>query len=70
MCVNHANGYIEEKSGNKYLVFDTKDENKEFQEIYIYVWNGIKNKIKEINVREYGYGKDYMKIKLTTLCMS
>ena len=70
MRVDHANGYIEEKNGNKYLVFDTKDENKELQEIYIYVWNGIKNKIKEINVREYGCGKDYMKIKLTTLCMS
>ena len=70
MCVNHANGYIEEISGNKYLVFDTKDENKELQEKYIDVWNGIKNKIKEINVREYGYGKYYMKIKLTTLCMS
>ena len=29
MCVNHANGYIEEKNGNKYLIFDTTDENKE-----------------------------------------
>ena len=27
--VNHANGYIEEKNGNKYLIFDTTDENKE-----------------------------------------
>ena len=27
--VNHANGYIEEKIGNKYLIFDTTDENKE-----------------------------------------
>ena len=26
--VNHANGYIEEKSGNKYLIFDTIDESK------------------------------------------
>ena len=25
---NHANGYIEEKNGNKYLVFNSKDENK------------------------------------------
>ena len=26
--VNHTNGYIEEKNGNKYLIFDTTDENK------------------------------------------
>ena len=29
MLVNHANGYIEEKNGNKYLIFDSADENKE-----------------------------------------
>ena len=29
MLVNYANGYIEEKSGNKYLIFDAIDENKE-----------------------------------------
>ena len=27
--IDHANGYIEEKNGNKYLVFDSVDENKE-----------------------------------------
>ena len=26
--VNHANGYIEEKIGNKYLIFDSTNENK------------------------------------------
>ena len=26
--IDHANGYIEEKNGNKYLVFDSVDENK------------------------------------------
>ena len=26
---NHANGYIEEKNVNKYLIFDSTDENKE-----------------------------------------
>ena len=28
MYIDHANGYIEEKNGNKYLVFDSVDENK------------------------------------------
>ena len=27
--IDHANGYIEEKNGNKYLIFDSTDENKE-----------------------------------------
>ena len=29
LLVNHANGYTEEKSMNKYLIFDSADENKE-----------------------------------------
>ena len=29
LCINHAGGYIEEKTGNKYLIFDSIDENKE-----------------------------------------
>ena len=32
--VNHAGGYIEEKNGNKYLVFDSTDENKELLKKY------------------------------------
>ena len=27
--INHASGYIEEKDANKYLIFDSRDENKE-----------------------------------------
>ena len=27
--INHASGYIEEKDGNKYLIFNSVDENKE-----------------------------------------
>ena len=30
LIVDHASGYIEEKGVNKYLVFDSTDENKEF----------------------------------------
>ena len=29
LLVNHASGYIEEQNGNKYLVFDSTDGNKE-----------------------------------------
>ena len=62
--INHASGYIEEKNGNKYLIFDSVDENKEVLKKYADVWDGIKNKIKAINGgEEYDYGKDYMKNK-------
>ena len=33
LIVNHANGYIEEKGVNKYLIFDSTDENKELLKI-------------------------------------
>ena len=29
LLINHASGCIEEKNGNKYLIFDSTDENKE-----------------------------------------
>ena len=29
LLINHASGYIEEKDVNKYLIFDSTDENKE-----------------------------------------
>ena len=49
LLVNHANKYIEEKNGNKYLAFDSTDENKEVLKTYTDVWDGIKKEIKTIN---------------------
>ena len=61
--INHANGYIEEKGANKYLVFDSM----ELHSIELhYVFNGIRDKIKEINSNECDYEKDYMKIKFNS----
>ena len=64
--VNHANGYIKEKNENKYLIFVSKDENKELLKKYCDVWGGIKNKIKAITSGECDYEKDYMKIKFNS----
>ena len=65
--INYASGYIKEKNGNKYLIFDDSvDENKEVLKKYADVWNGIKNKIKAINGKENDYEKDYMKIKFNS----
>ena len=48
MRINYASGYIEEKNGNKYLIFDSVDENKELLKKCADVWDWIKNKIKTI----------------------
>ena len=57
--IDHASGYTEEKNGNKYLIFDSVDENKEVLKKYADVWDGIENEIKAINGgKENDYGKD------------
>ena len=60
------NGYIEENGVNKYLVFDSSDENKELPKKYIDVFNGIRDKIKKISRRECDCKKDYIKIKFSS----
>ena len=68
LFINQATGYIEEKNGNKYLIFDdSANENKGLPKKYADVWDEIKNKIKAINGgKENDYGKDYMKIKFNS----
>ena len=63
LLVDHANGNIEEKEVNKYLIFDSTDGNKELLKKHNDVWNGIRNKINEISGGECDYEKNYMKIK-------
>ena len=65
--INHGSGYIKEKNGNKYLIFDSVDENKKVFKKYADVWDGIKNKIKAKNgSEENNYEKDYIKIKFNS----
>ena len=67
LLIDHASGYIEEKGVNKYLVFDSTDENKELLKKYNDVFNGIRDEIKTINGgKENDYEKDYMKIKFNS----
>ena len=65
--VDHVNEYIEEKGVNKYLVFDSTDENKELLKKYNDVFNGIRDKIKEVSSDECNYEKGYMKIKFNSV---
>ena len=64
--IKNVNGYIEEKDSNKYLVFDSTDENKELLKKYNDVFNGIMSKIREIDDDWLQYSKDYMKIRFSS----
>ena len=64
--ITQSNGYIEEKGVNKYLVFDSTNENKELLKKYDDVFIRIRDKIKEINSNDCDYEKDYMKIKFNS----
>ena len=67
LIIGKADGFIEEKNGSKYLVFDFTDKNKEVLAKYTELWDGIKNEIETINGGKEGeYGKDFMKIKFDT----
>ena len=64
--ITRVNGYIEEKGMDKDLIFDSTDKNKELLKKYIDVFNGIRDKIKEVNNNECDYEKDYMKSKFNS----
>ena len=54
------------KNLNKYLIFDSTDENKELLKKYQDLWSEIKNKIEAASSGECDYEKDYMKIKFNS----
>ena len=64
LMIGEVIGHIEENNGNKYLIFDSTDENKEIWKKYKELWDGIKNEIETINgSRVDEYDKDFMKKK-------
>ena len=70
LIISEADGYIKEKNGSKYLVFDSVNENNEVLKKYNNeLWDGIKNGIESINDGKASkrssaeYNKDSMKIK-------
>ena len=64
--INNGNGYIEEKDSNKYLVFDSIDENRELLKKYSDAFNEIMSKIRETDDDWLEYSKDYMKIRFSS----
>ena len=60
LMINEMIGHFEEKSGNKYLVSDDVDVNKEVSKKYEEVWEGIKKEIEMINGgKKIEYWKDF-----------
>ena len=62
--ITEMTGHFEEKNGNKYLVLDDVDKNKEVLKKYEEIWEGIKKEIETINGGEkIQYGKDFKTIR-------
>ena len=67
LIIGKVDEHMKENNGNKYLVFDSTDENKEVLKKYTELWYVIKSKIETINGGKNGkYGKDFMKMELNT----
>ena len=67
LLIGKVDGFIKEKNGSKYLVFDSSDKNKKVFKKYTELWDGIKNEIDTMNGGiKAEYGKDFMKIKFNT----
>ena len=60
LMIDKMIGHFEEKNGNKYLVLDDVNENKEVSKKYEEVWDGIKKEIETINGgKKIEYEKDF-----------
>ena len=67
LIIDKIEGHFEEKNGNKYLILDSTDKNKEVLIKYTKLWDGIKNEIVTINGgKPDEYGKDFMRIKFNS----
>ena len=66
LLIDHAGGYIDGKDVNRYLVFDSTDENKGLLKNIITFLTEFGIKSKSVSSDERDYKKDYMKIKFNS----
>ena len=66
LITGKVNGYIEEKNGNKYLIFASTDKTKKVLEKYTELWDGTKSQIQKIHNKPSQYGKDPVKINFNS----
>ena len=67
LIISEVDGYINEKNGSEYLVFDSVNESNEVLKEYNELWDGIKNKIETISSDKTSkYDNNFMKIKFNS----
>ena len=66
LIIGEADGYIEEKNGNKYLTFASTGKSKEELEKYTELWDKTKTRIGKKDNKPGEYEKDFMKIKFNS----
>ena len=63
LIIDEVDWHFEERNGNKYLILDSTDKNKEVLTKYTKFLEGIKNYIEKINHKLGEYKNNFMKIK-------
>ena len=66
IIIDKADGYIEEKNGNKCLTLVSTDKNKEVLIKYTELWDKIKNLIEKVNDKPSDCDEKYVKIKFNS----
>ena len=65
MIIDERDEHFKEKNGNRYLILDSTDKNKEILIKYTKLWDRIKIFIEKVNDKLGEYEKDFMKIKFS-----
>ena len=66
LIIDKIDEHFKEKNGNKYLVLDSADKNKEVLIKYTKLWDWIKNSVEKVNNKLGENGKDFMNIKFNS----
>ena len=67
LVFNNLDAYIEKRSENRYLVFDSTEKNDIISKNYMKLWDEIKEQIELITGdKVIKYSKDFMKIRFKT----
>ena len=67
IIIDNVDGLVEEKNGNKYLIFASTDKIKKASEKYTKLWYEIKSPIeKKINDKPGKHENDYMQIEFNS----
>ena len=66
LIIHEIDGHFKEKNGNKHLILDSTNKNKEVLIKYTKLWQRMKNSIGRVNNKLGEYRKDFTKIKFSS----